>query len=174
MRFFLPRILAIFSARWVFSPSRCPVSSHASVPRKRLSLERLWTLVLPKCWPKRGRKFNCTTPSYNQFNSWIARFLGSRWGRKYGENNARNRAIHELNRSQLGAAQLSFPPCFGQHLRSNVHSIPSENPQLPTNPLLGSQQPPLLWGGSDFRMITAHFFAYCLLPLKKETQKTIH
>lgn len=50
-----------------------------------LSLERLWTL-LPKCWPKHGRKLNCTTPGYDRFSSGIARFLGSRWGRKYGEN----------------------------------------------------------------------------------------
>ena len=31
---FSPRILAIFSALWVFSPSMCPFSSHASVPHK--------------------------------------------------------------------------------------------------------------------------------------------
>ena len=36
--------------------------------------------------------------------------------------------------------------CFGQHLWNSVHSLSRDNPRIPTNPLLGSQQPPLLWG----------------------------
>ena len=70
----------------------CPHSSGAFwLPNNRfvgicgLSLERRWTLLL-KCWPKHGRKVNCTTPGYDRFSSWIARFLGSKRGRKYCEN----------------------------------------------------------------------------------------
>ena len=36
--------------------------------------------------------------------------------------------------------------CFGQHLWNSVHSLSTDNPPIPTNPLSGSQQPPLLWG----------------------------
>ena len=36
--------------------------------------------------------------------------------------------------------------CFGQHLWNSVHSLSRDNPRIPTNPLWGSQQPPLLWG----------------------------
>ena len=36
--------------------------------------------------------------------------------------------------------------CFGQHLWNSVHSLSRDNPRIPTNPLSGSQQPPLLWG----------------------------
>ena len=36
--------------------------------------------------------------------------------------------------------------CFGQHLWNSVHSLSRENPRIPTNPLSGNQQPPLLWG----------------------------
>ena len=36
--------------------------------------------------------------------------------------------------------------CFGQHLWNSLHSLSRDNPQIPTNPLSGSQQPPLLWG----------------------------
>ena len=36
--------------------------------------------------------------------------------------------------------------CFGQHSSNNsVHSLSRDNPRIPTNPLSGSQQPPLLW-----------------------------
>ena len=36
--------------------------------------------------------------------------------------------------------------CCGQHLWNSVHSLSRDNPRIPTNPLSGSQQPPLLWG----------------------------
>ena len=36
--------------------------------------------------------------------------------------------------------------CFGQHLWNSVHSLSRDNPRIPTNPLSGSRQPPLLWG----------------------------
>ena len=36
--------------------------------------------------------------------------------------------------------------CFGQHSWNSVHSLSRDNPRIPTNPLSGSQQPPLLWG----------------------------
>ena len=36
--------------------------------------------------------------------------------------------------------------CFGQHLWNSVHSLSKDNPKLPKNPLLESQQPPLVWG----------------------------
>ena len=32
--------------------------------------------------------------------------------------------------------------CLGQHLRNSVHSLSTDNPRIPTNPLSGSQQPP--------------------------------
>ena len=35
---------------------------------------------------------------------------------------------------------------FGQHLWNSVHSFSRDIPRIPTNPLSGSQQPPLLWG----------------------------
>ena len=36
--------------------------------------------------------------------------------------------------------------CFGQLLWNSVHNLSRDNPRIPTNPLSGSQQPPLLWG----------------------------
>ena len=36
--------------------------------------------------------------------------------------------------------------CFGQRLWNSVHSLSGDNPRIPTNPLSGSQQLPLLWG----------------------------
>ena len=37
--------------------------------------------------------------------------------------------------------------CFGQHSWNlSVHSLSRDNPRIPTNPLSGNQQPPLLWG----------------------------
>ena len=36
--------------------------------------------------------------------------------------------------------------CFGQHWWNSVHSLSRDNPRIPTNPLSGSRQPPLLWG----------------------------
>ena len=36
--------------------------------------------------------------------------------------------------------------CFSQHLWNSAHSLSTDNPQIPTNPLSGSQRPPLLWG----------------------------
>ena len=36
--------------------------------------------------------------------------------------------------------------CFGQHSWNSVHSLLRDNPRIPTNPLSGSRQPPLLWG----------------------------
>ena len=36
--------------------------------------------------------------------------------------------------------------CFGQHSWNSVHSLSRDNLRIPTNPLSGSQRPPLLWG----------------------------
>ena len=35
--------------------------------------------------------------------------------------------------------------CFSQHSWNSIHSLSRDNPRIPTNPLSGSQQPPLLW-----------------------------
>ena len=45
--------------------------------------------------------------------------------------------------------------CFGQHLWNSVHSLSRDNPRIPTNPLSGSRQPPLLWFGAS------HTTAFC-------------
>ena len=34
--------------------------------------------------------------------------------------------------------------CYGQHSWNSVHSLSRNNPRIPTNPLSGSKQPPLL------------------------------
>ena len=59
------------------SRAGCWLPSNGFVGICGLSVERLRTL-LPKYRPKNGRKVNRTTPGYDQFSSWIARFPGSR------------------------------------------------------------------------------------------------